>query len=107
MRPLFLHPGSIGLIVALAIVVRLAAGAWFESRLPPGKKFEFGDSDGYWVLSQSIAAGRDYQYQSPDARAFRMPGYPAVLAPIFLILGPNASPMWRRVVGAVLGGVTA
>ena len=107
MRQLFLHPGSVGLIVLTAIALRLAAGAWFESRLPPGKQFEFGDSDGYWVLARAIAAGESYQYHSPDSRIFRMPGYPTVLAPIFLIFGPNASPMWGRVLSALLGGLTA
>lgn len=106
MRQWFLHPGSVGLIVVVAIAARLAAGAWFESRLPPGEQFEFGDSDGYWVLGQQIAAGKPYEYRSPDARVFRMPGYPVILAPIFLVFGPNASPVWGRALSAVLGGAT-
>ncbi len=107
MRQWFIHPGSVVLIVVAAISLRLAVGAWFETRLPPGRQFEFGDSEGYWVLGQTIAAGEEYQYQSPDARVFRMPGYPAVLAPIFLLFGANASPIWGRALSAVLGGVTA
>lgn len=48
-----------------------------------------------------------YEYRSPEARVFRMPGYPALLAPIFLLFGPDASPMWGRALSAVLGGATA
>src|SRR5690606_12102382 len=44
---------------------------------------------------------------SPDARVFRMPGYPVLLAPIFLLFGEQASPMWGRALSALLGGAAA
>ena len=93
--------------MTVAIGLRLAFGAYFHSQLPVGQSFEFGDSDGYWVLGQTIAAGEPYEYRSPEARVFRMPGYPALLAPIFLIGGQNSSPIWGRILSALLGGLTA
>jgi hypothetical protein len=103
----FTDTRSVALIVLVAIGVRLAVGGWFESRLPADKQFEFGDSDGYWYLGQQIATGKAYEYRSPDARIFRMPGYPAMLAPIFAVFGTDASPMWGRGLSALLGGTTA
>jgi hypothetical protein len=38
-------------ILAVALVLRLAAGFWWQSRLPAGVKFGFGDSEGYWELA--------------------------------------------------------
>ena len=107
MRQFFLHPRSIYLIVVLAIGLRLAAGAYLEWRLTAGQQFEMGDSHGYWRLGECIAAGKPYYYGEADAQVFRMPGYPTLLAPIFLLVSPNASPMWGRALSALLGGLTA
>lgn len=89
-------------VLALALALRVAACAWWQSRLPAGDRFEFGDSDAYWTLARQIAGGRPYQYGSPDASVFRMPGYPLLLAPLFLCR--NDPPvLWGRLVGAVCG----
>lgn len=87
--------------MAVALVVRLSAVAWWQAR--HGEQFVFGDSYSYWALGQAIAAGEPYQYGTPDARVFRTPGYPLVLAAVFRIGGADVSAFWARAVGAVLG----
>ena len=89
------------LILFTALAVRLLAAAWWESRLPPGKKFFFGDSESYWDLASDIAHGREYAYG--DSRMFRTPGYPAVLAPLFLILGDDPPVFLARSWNALWG----
>ena len=54
-----LHPGwTLTAILVAALVVRLAAGVWWQQRLPAGKNFAFGDSEGYWELGRTIARGQ-------------------------------------------------
>jgi hypothetical protein len=89
-------------ILAVALVLRLGAGAWWQERLPAGSKFAFGDSEGYWVLARTIARGEPYEYGADRSKIFRTPGYPAVLAPLFL-LSDEPPVFWGRAVSAVLG----
>src|SRR5438874_369473 len=49
-------------ILAVALVLRLAAGWWWQQRLPAGVKFGFGDSESYWELGRTIARGEPYEY---------------------------------------------
>jgi 4-amino-4-deoxy-L-arabinose transferase-like glycosyltransferase len=91
-------------ILALALVLRLAAAAWWQSRLPPGRHFFFGDSDAYWQLGRAIARGDDYQL-TPETRVLRAPGYPILLAGVFVIRGDDAPVMAGRVLGALLGTI--
>lgn len=93
-------------ILAVALVARLAFGVWWQSRLPPGQQFFFGDSDSYWQLGQVLAAGEPYQYRSADARVLRTPGYPVCLAAVFLLLGEDAPVMAGRALSAVFGTLT-
>lgn len=72
-------------LLALAFALRVAAGAWWEARLPEGARFGFGDSDGYWRLGQALAQGKPYQYGSD--RVFRAPGYPLILSALFRLTG--------------------
>jgi 4-amino-4-deoxy-L-arabinose transferase-like glycosyltransferase len=88
-------------ILAVALALRLAAGAWWQSRLPPGEKFGFGDSDSYWALGRAIAEGKPYQYG--DALVFRTPGYPLVLAPLFWIGGEEPPTGWGFAESSILG----
>jgi len=89
-------------ILAVALVLRLGAGAWWQERLPAGKTFAFGDSEGYWVLARKVARGELYEYGADKSKIFRTPGYPAVLAPLFwLAEGPPV--LWGRAVSAMLG----
>ena len=94
---------QLALLLTVALALRLGAGWWWQSRLPDRFAFGFGDSASYWELGRTIAEGRPYQYGSPDARVFRAPGYPILLAPIFLVGGPHPPVLWGRVLGAVLG----
>jgi 4-amino-4-deoxy-L-arabinose transferase-like glycosyltransferase len=89
-------------ILAAAFGLRLLAGAWWQQRLPAGQKFGFGDSEGYWELARAIARGEPYAYGPENYRIFRTPGYPAVLAGLFLVRG-EPPVFWGRVVSAVLG----
>ncbi len=91
---------SLAAILAVALGVRLAAGSWWQQRLPPGTKFGFGDSASYWDLAGKIARGEPYEYGPDRLRVFRTPGYPALLAPLFWL---RADPpvMWARAQAAV------
>lgn len=47
--------------------------------------FYFGDSLSYWTLGRCIARGEPYEYTESRYTIFRTPGYPLLLAPIFLL----------------------
>ncbi|MBI3838879.1 MAG: glycosyltransferase family 39 protein [Planctomycetia bacterium] len=99
------HRATWILIIAVAVALRLAAGVWWQSRLPAEQPFYFGDSASYWTLGKTIAHGEPYQYESPEARVFRTPGYPLLLAGLFSIFGDDAPVMMARALSAVLGGL--
>jgi len=103
---MWLRHGQIGGFVtlfAVALALRLAGGVWWQSRLADAQSFGFSDSHSYWELARSIAERKPYQFDSPDAKVFRTPGYPAVLAPLFLMWG-GEPPVWAaRAESAVLG----
>src|SRR3954467_8963045 len=88
-------------ILAVALVLRLAAGWWWQQRLPAGVKFGFGDSESYWELGRTIARGEPYEYGPDHLKIFRTPGYPACLAPLFW-LRDEPPVMWARAESALL-----
>jgi 4-amino-4-deoxy-L-arabinose transferase-like glycosyltransferase len=90
---------QLALIVLVALALRLAGGWVWQSRLDG--RFGFGDSESYWTLGRSVAFGQSYRYG--DARVFRTPGYPALLAPIFFLGGSEPSVMWARAESALFG----
>ena len=92
-------------ILAVALAVRLALGAWWQSRLDDERQFYFGDSAGYWELGRTIARGEPYQHLSPDARVFRTPGYPLLLAGLYRVFADEPPVMAARALSAVLGTV--
>lgn len=103
MRRLTSHIGPLPLLLLLGLVLRLAAMLIWQQQFAAGQAFVFGDSDSYWQLARSIAQGEPYQYGSPDAKIFRMPGYPLLLAPLFLIAG-GEPPIWAaRLLSALCG----
>lgn len=111
MLPLKLHFGwSLTAILVVALIVRLAAGVWWQQRLPAGQKFAFGDSESYWQLGHAIAHGQPFEYGPDHLKIFRTPGYPALLAPLFWF-ADDPSVLWARALSAVLStaavGLTA
>jgi 4-amino-4-deoxy-L-arabinose transferase-like glycosyltransferase len=88
-------------LLLAAFALRVAAGVWWQSRVGAG--FGFGDSASYWSLGRALATGEPYRYGVADSQVARAPGYPLLLAPIFLFGGGNPPIFWARVLGAVLG----
>lgn len=97
------HRTQLALVLLAALMVRLVGAVWWQSRLPPQARFAFGDSESYWVLGQTLARGGPYQFNSPDASVFRMPGYPLLLAGLFRLVGHDPQVLWARGLSAVLG----
>jgi 4-amino-4-deoxy-L-arabinose transferase-like glycosyltransferase len=97
------HGLLLALLLAIAFAARMAAGVWWQSRLPQGTQFAFGDSHTYWTLGRQLARGEPYQYGSPEASVFRMPGYPLLLAGLFRVVGDDPPVVWARGLGAALG----
>jgi len=89
------------LLLVAALVLRLAAGAWWQSRV--GGRFGFPDSESYWTLGRAIASGEPYRFGNADSRVFRAPGYPVLLAPLFLLGGSEPPVFWARALGAMFG----
>ena len=90
-------------LLVAALAVRLVAGIWWQARVPAGARFAFGDSDSYWTLAGCIARGDAYEFGAPPAQVFRTPGYPLVLAGLFLAYGDEPPVAAARVLNALLG----
>jgi 4-amino-4-deoxy-L-arabinose transferase-like glycosyltransferase len=90
-------------ILAFALAVRLLAGVWWQQRLPPGKTFGFPDSESYWELARTIARGQPYEFGPEKYAIFRTPGYPLLLAPLFLVDGDRPHVLCARAISALLG----
>jgi len=93
-------------LFTVALGVRVVAAVWWQAQLPPQIEFLFPDSRSYWHLGQRIAFGEPYEYGPDDARIFRTPGYPAMLAPLYFTFGRDMTPLPARLLGAVLGTVS-
>ncbi len=98
---------QVGCILVIALAARLGAAALWHERAEG--RFFFGDSETYWQLARTIARGEAYRYSAEgyDARVFRTPGYPLLLAPLFLFGGDHPPVFWARVQGAVFGALAA
>ncbi len=93
-------------VALVALSVRVAGGIWWQSRLEPHRPFFFPDSYSYWHLGKALAEGKPYQL-GPDAKVFRTPGYPILLAGVIRLFGDGApAVLAARMVGALLGVLT-
>lgn len=90
-------------LMLLALVLRLSAAGWWQSRLGDPRAFGFPDSHSYWYLAERIATGQPYEYGGPEFQVFRIPGYPSALAGLFRLVGEDPPVMWARGLGALLG----
>lgn len=88
------------LIAVAGLLIRLGAAVWWESRLPAGERFMFGDSLGYEILARHIAKGEDFAYGT--AYVTRTPGYSILLAPFYWIADEPPT-MALRLVGIMCG----
>lgn len=89
-------------LLVLAFLLRLGAGWVWQARI--GDAFAMGDSESYWQLGKTIARGQPYEYGDSRARIFRTPGYPLLLAPIFLVTDNRHTAMLlARAEAALLG----
>lgn len=88
-------------VLLIALVTRVACVALWQRQIG-SDEFGFGDSLSYWQLARSIASGEPYEYGWSEASCFRTPGYPAFLAPLFLIW-ENPPVLAARALGVALG----
>lgn len=88
--------------LGVALFLRIFAALWWEDRIPATQKFGFPDSEGYWELARTIAHGQPYEFGPHRYQVFRTPGYPLLLAPLFLIWQEPPT-FAARVLGAFLG----
>lgn len=86
-------------ILLVALGLRFVVGCGWHAQLDG--RFLFGDSESYWVLGRTIAHGGPYQIG--EARVFRTPGYPVLLAPLFFLPGEEPSVIWARAESALFG----
>lgn len=94
------------LILLIAMGLRCGAAVhWHHQASPDQHYFRLPDSHGYWTLAQQIGRGLPYEYGSPDAKIFRTPMLPLLLAPLTWIPDPYWAVLVTRLVGAVLGTV--
>ncbi len=91
-------------ITALALAIRLLAAAYWQAHWPV--RFFFGDSQGYWDLSQAIAHGRRYMLPGGE-QIFRTPGYPLLLSPIAAWGEGPAVVFLARVENCMIGSLSA
>lgn len=97
---------ALATVLVCAFLIRLGAAAyWQRSAEREGRQFRLGDSHSYWTLASQIAAGLPYQYGSENARIFRAPLYPMMLAPFAAMENINSGVWWARVMGCVWGTV--
>ncbi|MDR1140214.1 MAG: phospholipid carrier-dependent glycosyltransferase [Planctomycetaceae bacterium] len=87
----------------VALLLRIGAAGYWENRVG-AEKFYFGDSDTYWKLGQNIASGKSYSYGG--LAIHRMPGYPVLLSPLFLVFGENTPIRTARFENIVIGSLT-
>jgi hypothetical protein len=96
---------QLAMLMLLAFLLRLAAGWVWQSRL--GDKVAMGDTESYWQLGKAVARGEPYEYGDTRARVFRTPGYPVLLAPVFLLTDDRHTALLLARAEAALFGTLA
>jgi hypothetical protein len=100
----FQHGYAVVAILAFALAVRLlAAWVWQQQANQEGHVFRFGDSESYWVLGNSIATGKPYEYLSDQSKVFRSPTYPLLLSLFAWIEPKTKAVLLARFFGCMLG----
>lgn len=83
---------SLLLMLLVAFVVRLGAAFYVEQHVAqtPGQVCLIaGDADGYWLLADRLATGKDYSIYEPPRYVMRMPGFPLLLAVSRVVFGDS------------------
>jgi 4-amino-4-deoxy-L-arabinose transferase-like glycosyltransferase len=91
-------------ILLVGFVLRVGGAVVWQARIGDGR-FVFGDSESYWHLAGTLARCEPYQYGTPEAQVFRTPGYPLLLAPLFVIAGGAPPIMAARFLSVLCGTV--
>ncbi len=104
------HWGRIGLVVGVALMVRLVAAVVIDRQVArtPGRVCLIeGDAAGYWELGRKIVHGEDYVLYDPPRSVLRMPGFPVVLAVSQFLFGENlfAARCMLSLIGALTCGL--
>jgi len=97
------YAGLMVLIVLMAFGLRLGAAFYWQSRISDDSGLYFGDSTTYWRLAEAISQGKPYQFD--DWQVFRMPGYPALLVPLFWLYDGSPPVMAARIENALIGSL--
>lgn len=87
----------------VALVARFIVARHYQNKLAPGAMFEFGDSETYWRLGETIYRGQPYAYGPREYRVMRTPGYPAQLSLLMRLKGGAAKPWDARLLSVGLG----
>jgi len=96
--------GDSGVVLAIALLARLAVVAWAASRIPPA-----ADGTYYQRIAERIAQGLGYTWLWPDGvityAAHYPVGYPAMVGAVYAITGPR--PAAAMALNAILGALGA
>ncbi len=99
------HYFALACILLAALGVRFGVARHWQNKLAPGVTFEFGDSETYWKLGETIYRGEPYAYGPREYRVMRTPGYPVLLAALMRVTSGAASAWDARVLSVSLGGI--
>ncbi len=90
-------------LLVVALTLRLAMSFFWQHRCGD-EKFYFPDSDTYWQLGKAVAKVEPYEYNG--MKIHRMPGYPVLLAPLFVVGGNKTPIMAGRIENCIIGTLT-
>lgn len=101
-KPFAMSRSPLILVLLVAMCLRAVAALGLEWTLEGRQqRFLFGDSEGYWILAEQIRQGKPYEFGAPEASVVRMPGFPLLLAGVFLLFGDEV--LAARLVMVLLG----